>query len=714
MNIKLSAILTLTCIFAVFPEISFGQEKQNIFAPDKNGNVIPDFSMAGYMGGGVKLLQVKPAITLSPRGGNNDRQRIQTALDRIAKMPIDQNGLRGALLLKKGTYRVNGSLYIAKSGVVLLGEGQNSKGTIIIATKIDKAPWNKKHALIYIGDQKNSHPQLGFLSKKGDKVAISNQYVPVGSKKINVQSSTSLKVGDNIIVELIPNAKWLQKIKLEKIWNTELAWHYIRYERKIIAINGNELTIDAPLVSVLNKKLLKSAYIWKYSDKVRISQCGVEKVRLISAFNAKNPDDEDHAVDGILINKARDCWVKNVTTLHFSRSAVEIAYGARNITVQDCTFLRPISRIFGSRRYAFMLNGSRCLVQRCYARQARHAFVSSSKVRGPNVFLDCLSEKDFAEIGPHHRWATGFLYDNITSPQGRMYVQNRGKMCKHGWTGVNQVFWNCKVPEIMCDEPPTGDRNWCIGCIGAKRSGWIKDSNKKFGTWISHGKHVKPRSLYLQQLEKRLGKKAVENITTKLQRDNNNGAITKYLKKRYAELNKREKLEDKNLFYNTNFSNSIKPNSSIPFSWRLECKNKKNKILKRLDNPVWGDKSALRIPANATFSTIIRFTPYGFATPRTFSLSFNYQLPLKGKPKIAICYFLIAKDNSWKAVKAFSGPVLKQTSKWQKYNYQFKISPIADGSTGMAYPGYLKIRLICDNAPLIIANPSLNILFGKQ
>ena len=44
------------------------------------------------------------------------------------------NGFRGALLFKRGEYRVEGKLHIRTSGVVLRGEGDDENGTVIIGT----------------------------------------------------------------------------------------------------------------------------------------------------------------------------------------------------------------------------------------------------------------------------------------------------------------------------------------------------------------------------------------------------------------------------------------------------------------------------------------------------------------------------------------------------------------------------------------------------
>ena len=56
------------------------------------------------------------------------------------------------------------------------------------------------------------------------------------------------------------------------------------------------------------------------------------------------------------------------------------------------------------------------LVTRCYTRSASLAYLSGGKATDPNAFVDCLSEKDSGDSGPHQRWAVGILYDNIVCP----------------------------------------------------------------------------------------------------------------------------------------------------------------------------------------------------------------------------------------------------------------------------------------------------------
>jgi hypothetical protein len=93
-------------------------------------NKIPDYSHAGYKGGGIALPQVPVKKTLSPQAGDNHKY-IQDAIEAVEQLPQDANGIRGAILLKAGTYKLNGLLSIKKNGVVLRGEGQGENGTVL-------------------------------------------------------------------------------------------------------------------------------------------------------------------------------------------------------------------------------------------------------------------------------------------------------------------------------------------------------------------------------------------------------------------------------------------------------------------------------------------------------------------------------------------------------------------------------------------------------
>lgn len=516
------------------PLIQVGENGTLIYQSDSRGNRIPDFSRCGYLGGGVKIPEVPTRKTLSPlqpgsgqalEGNTDDTARIQKALDGLGKLGVDENGFRGALLLKRGTYRVKGSLSINASGVILRGEGQGENGTIIIGTG------TRKRTLINVGGRTR------ISEVKGSRRKIADSYVPWGALSFELESVNGLSVGDEIILFRPSTGNWIHDIGMDRIPNRPgrktVQWapggYDFRFERVITEKVGKRITLDAPVVQAMEEKY-GGGSVYRYMETGRISQAGVEHIRLVSAYKkGKEQEDEEHAWTGVSLDHVVNGWSRNLTMVHFSHG-VTTGQNAKFVTVQDCGYFDPVSKITGGRRYPFSVNGQFCLVQRCYTREARHSQATGSKVRGPNVFLDCMNESTHGDTGPHHRWAVGVLWDNLKG--GPFNAQDRGWMgTGHGWAGAMQVFWNCQTSSICVQQPPTS-QNYAIGCTGKQSAGWRGSRGRRPGHYESHGKHVSPRSLYLGQLEDRLGRQAVENVTTEAQRQ---GTIYAELKKTFGQ-----------------------------------------------------------------------------------------------------------------------------------------------------------------------------------
>src|SRR5213596_843604 len=94
-----------------------GTDGKLIYVSDSLGNKIPDFSNAGYKGGGVPIPYVAIKATLWPVSGNNSA-KIQAAIDSVSALVPDASGFRGAVLLKMGLYQLDTPIYIRSSGVV--------------------------------------------------------------------------------------------------------------------------------------------------------------------------------------------------------------------------------------------------------------------------------------------------------------------------------------------------------------------------------------------------------------------------------------------------------------------------------------------------------------------------------------------------------------------------------------------------------------------
>src|ERR1051325_10670593 len=108
-----------------------GVDGKLVYVADSLGNKIPDFSNAGYKGGGVPIPHVQPKAIVWPAPGDN-AERLQKVIDSVSALPLDASGFRGTVLLKMGEYNLEKPLYIKASGVVLRGEGMSDIGTILV------------------------------------------------------------------------------------------------------------------------------------------------------------------------------------------------------------------------------------------------------------------------------------------------------------------------------------------------------------------------------------------------------------------------------------------------------------------------------------------------------------------------------------------------------------------------------------------------------
>ena len=474
------------------------------YRADERGNTIPDFSRAGYGGGGVRLPDVPVVVRVTPRPDGDDGARIQAAIDEVSRRPLDARGFRGAVLLQQGTFRVAESLSIRVGGVVLRGEGRDrsSGGTEIIATG------KKKRSLIEVGLVRGP----GRREIDGTRRRITDAYVPWSARSFSVDTAAGYKVGDRIVVHRPSTAAWISAIGMDRIkprpdvdpaatkqWK---AGDYdLHFERTIVALEGPRITVDAPVMNALDAPY-GGGSIYRYTFP-RVVEAGVEHLRLVSEYErGKETSDEDHAWTAIELGAVENAWVRDVTMVAFSH-AVDADSNALFVTLQDLEHLDPVSEITGGRRYSFALNGQYGFAQRCFARGARHTFVNGSRARGPNVFLDGRAVQAHADSGPHHRWSVGTLYDNV-SDDNQLRVQDRQYSGSgHGWAGVQQVFWNCTSTSFVVQAPPTA-QNWAIGCVGEFVPGsWAPDA--PLGVVEATGTPVRPRSLYRAQLEARLG-----------------------------------------------------------------------------------------------------------------------------------------------------------------------------------------------------------------
>jgi hypothetical protein len=464
------------------------------YATTPKGDRIMDFSYAGYHGGGVALPVVPAAQTLKPSGGD-DTPSIQAALDAVAAMPL-KNGIRGAVVLSPGTFLLDGSLSIKASGVVLRGAGSGAGGTLLSGRGTPRVMFTIAGS--------------GSAQAVGTPANITDAYVPSGARTFHVDDPSGFKPGDTVQVGRPVTATWIHFMGMDTLVRNGLpqtwisAGSVIKHDRVVAAVNGNEMTIDAPLSDSLDAQFVKppGATLVKYSFVGRISEVGLEGLHVVVPGMATPIDQATFKM--LNMNATSNGWLKDIVGEGFV-NGIAIGGGTKWITVQEVSLIHTAD-IDGSAGYPgdFETSGTQNLFLRCSTVGTQSfPFATLSEVSGPNVVLQA-SCKGKDKIQPHMRWATGLLIDSTEIPMGAIEFINRGTAGSgHGWAIGWAVAWNSNAASLNIQQPP-GAQNWAIGSSGS-----VGTSN---GTIDSPGTRVAPDSLYLRQLCERLGPEAVRAI----------------------------------------------------------------------------------------------------------------------------------------------------------------------------------------------------------
>jgi hypothetical protein len=497
--------------FAVSQWVYFGPGHKLHYRTGERGDRIMDFSYAGYMAGGVRLPDAPSMKTLTPLEGDNTAQ-IQAAIDEVSLRTPDAGGLRGAVALRAGDYRVDGTLAIAASGVVLRGAGSTDGGAVIPLA-------GQPHRFLEIRG-------AGALHAVGNSAAITDAYVPSGANSFHVDDASAFHVGDTVVVRRPVTEAWIHFMGMDTLVRDGKAQTWIKAgssiytDRTIQAISGKLIALDVPLSDSLDAKFLtapgampgttQGASMVKYEFPGRISQVGVENLRVAAPSTdvpITSPDFNVLRMDAVV-----DAWVRDVA-IEETQNGIVIGPGAKRVTFERVRVVHSAPHSGAAAPADFSIAGTQILLDRCSVDgEGTWPVVTQASVTGPNVVLN-FSGNAHAGVSPHQRWATGLLVDGARLPNtvartpGIAFSNRKTAGSGHGWDIGWAVAWNVASPHLLVQQPP-GAMNWCIGCSGER----TKTGDIPEGIYDSPGRAVEPVSLYLEQLRERLGDKALLSI----------------------------------------------------------------------------------------------------------------------------------------------------------------------------------------------------------
>jgi hypothetical protein len=459
-----------------------------IYVPAADGDRIQDFSMVGY-GAGKKAipdnLPVIATINATLPAGSDYTSLIQNTINSaISGNAIQASGFRGVVQFGPGEFNVSGHITIGGSGIVLRGAGSGSDlaaNTHIVSTNTTDNLSTSATTSIFSFTGSTSGRTYGTQQ------AILDKRVPVGAQSIHVTSTSGLAVGGMIEIFRPSTQAWIEELGMDQIPPPATPWaagdRDLKWQRTITRIEGNTVYFDAPITTALDAQW-GGGTVRTYSLPNKIKNVGIENI-WGQSLATRDELNENRTPSFVSFSRVDDGYVRNIETRYFPYATVYTneADGTQHITIDGAHSSQPSGQVTGGRRYTYATDAQLTLVQNSTAVDGRHDFVTGSNVVGPIAFVNSTATVTHADAGPHHRWGTGLLFDNVTA--GQINIQNRWDSgTGHGWAGANSVVWNSTATSstgFIVQSPPTA-KDWLIGSTGTTGTG-----NCHLGTGVTCG-----------------------------------------------------------------------------------------------------------------------------------------------------------------------------------------------------------------------------------
>jgi len=341
---------------------------------------------------------------------------------------------------------------------------------------------------------------------------------PFGTPTYELESTSGLKVGDQVRVFSTITEKFIHSLGMDKLVRNghKQTWIHpgsvVETDRVIVAIKGHNVTLDAAFPDSIRPQFFDSdsdiPYLSTYTWESRIQHSAVEN------FMVVHPSGGGENIDGfLLIDDAINCWTRDIVIKDFDKHVVGTGVGAKFITIQRLYVIFTVQHESYAPPGILDMQGTQILHRDSIITGGGKFWpltAATTRSRGPTVHYNIQIDSGAgANVVPHMRWATGVLYDNIVNKKGTIQIYDRGDDgTGHGWTMGWGVIWNGVALQLCAQNPldmsdssmPVLYHNWLVGGKGENVPG--KLTTKLIGTYDYPGKGIVfPYSLYEAQVK---------------------------------------------------------------------------------------------------------------------------------------------------------------------------------------------------------------------
>lgn len=498
---------------------------------DTAGRFLHDFSFAGYHSGAIAIPNRASPVTDVTRPPYNADASGKTDTTVALQKALDAVGFSGGgvVYLPPGHYRIssqgddNAALKIRDDRVILRGAGPDR--TFLFNTSVKMR--NKR--VISLEPRTSAWWNTG--SGDPDGIPLSRD-LPKPSSIIPVSDVTSFSVGELVAIRNTITQSYIDRLGMTGKWEPANPTNRpLAYCRRIVSIDtvARTLTVDIPVRGFLYTADL--ARVVKTSGRM-LAEVGLEdfSIGMVRHPDSTLADDaydkpgtaayDVHGSIALSLSFVENAWVRRVRTYapagndaktHLLSNALRL-WNTRLVTVTDCDFKFPQYRGGGGNGYLYCLNAQDNLVRNCRAEGGRHNFDFGTMAASGNVVLDCTSIDGDLASDFHMYLSLANLIDNLICAGD--FIEARAMRPwgapLHGVTTTQSIFWNTRglryAAKHLGDSPALvyshqfGD-GYVIGTRGPAHA---VDSSD-FVEGVGRGDSLQPRSLYLDQLSRRLG-----------------------------------------------------------------------------------------------------------------------------------------------------------------------------------------------------------------